>query len=70
MATPMTLPRMCAICFGSYGDGTWDVIGPYEAVRVDVCVPCKMWETKALIMHRAAYGGNGHEDECVCLDCE
>ena len=55
MATPMTLPDCCAVCFELYGDGVYDVLGPYEAVRVNVCIPCKMFEIRQLIEYRAAW---------------
>lgn len=68
-ATPMPLPGMCALCFGPHGGGVWALRGPYEAVRVNVCVDCRLTEIGLLIRHRSAYSGNGHPPACPCLEC-
>jgi len=74
MATPMVLPDVCALCYESYGVGTFDVWGDdaesMELVLVNVCAPCRIQETTLLINLRAAYVGNGHPADCVCLECE
>jgi hypothetical protein len=69
MATPMEVPGVCASCFWPDDSGTYDVLGPYEAVRVNICIDCRMWDNALLVQRRAAYEGNGHEADCPCLEC-
>lgn len=53
MATPMTLPDVCAICFEPYGAGTFDVIQHDNWILVNVCPRCRWWETQQLILAKA-----------------
>jgi hypothetical protein len=49
----MTLPDVCALCFGSYGDGTFDVEWDTgEWVLVNVCIPCRMTENYMIIQKK------------------
>ncbi|MER5966673.1 hypothetical protein [Streptomyces sp. NPDC002057] len=49
MASPTTPPDVCALCFGPYGSGTFDVTDT-ELVLVNVCAGCRIAETRAWIM--------------------
>lgn len=69
MATPMDLSGCCILCYEPHDGGVWGLVGPYEAVLVNVCIPCRMWEIASLARFRSAYEGNGHPDGCACLEC-
>lgn len=53
MASPMTLPDVCCLCFGSHGGGTFDPDG----TLVNVCHGCRIKEAALWIRHHASYDG-------------
>lgn len=53
MATPMTLPDVCCLCWGPHGGGTFDVHPVDGLVLVDVCADCRMKEVVLAIRLRA-----------------
>ena len=52
MATPMTLPEVCCLCYGPHGGGTFDLDDDGETVALvlaNVCSACRVNETRELI---------------------